>query len=164
MTKWADNDDLFFEEARVGQMYIEKVANQLRAEGLEVEVPELVLRDSIDEASNWLNTKDIICRGRVLEVKSRRIGFTTPEDFPYPTILVDTVSGWEAKSEKPFAYLCISHQTEAIIATRGHDSSKWVAERKSDYVRRIDDDFYLAPCSAWRTFKSLVVSLKSIDR
>ena len=154
---------LFFREARAGQRYIEKVAERLRAEGLLLEVPPLTLRPTIDQAAAYLDTKDILCRGRVLEVKSRRVDFTRPEDFPYPTMLVDTVSGWQAKEEKPFAYVCISQKTEVIIATRGTDASNWVVERKWDHVRGIHDEFYLAPRSAWRSFGSLVAALRELE-
>jgi hypothetical protein len=160
MRDWFQNDSLFLRERRLGNLYADQVAERLRQAGLIVAIPPQGVRESIRDAPAYLDSKDLWCAGRWIEVKSRRVRFTSPEDFPFQTIMVDTVSGWNAKTDKPFVYACISRPTGAIIYTPGDNPSSWIREKKHDQMRGFEDEFYLAPRELWGTFDELVSILR----
>lgn len=157
---WRENDELFFQEARLGQFYAERIAERLRKAGLPAVAPKPTLRRNISDADNFKNTKDVICVGKTIEIKSRRRRFTTPLDFPFPTVIVDTVSGWRSKREKPFAYVIVSRLTDAAIWLPGGSDLDWKISRHFDRIRAIEDDFYEAPKRMWRSFDELIKALR----
>ena len=85
MLRWSDNDDLFFRELEEGRKWELYVASKLLRAGLWVQVPTKSVRNSIDdvpayadEADIWVTRKD----PAKIEVKSRRVAFTDPDDIP----------------------------------------------------------------------------------
>ena len=117
--KWIENDELFKKELLSGYGWQQYVADYLKSLNFDVHVPELKIKKSIAEISKFQDEPDIEWCGKIFEVKSRKISFTCPEDFPYNTILVDTVAGWEVKKRKPDEYICISTVTKEMIALSG---------------------------------------------
>jgi hypothetical protein len=51
----------------------------------------------------------------VIEVKERNEAFTSPDDFPYPTVFVDRKGAFDKKAVRPMAVVTVSLQTGAII-------------------------------------------------
>lgn len=160
--KWSENDTLFKKELEEGQAWQNHVGNFLRLSGLDVHIPPLTVRESIKEAGKWSDSKDLIVKDQVIEVKARNERFTIPESFPYDTIFVDTVSGYEAKKVKPIAYINISKQTGSMIALPSTSSIGWLTENRFDHVRKIYDDFYLAPKMRFHVIDVLVDRLKRL--
>jgi len=158
-TPWIENDRLFFDEAKGGQRWQEYVARFLGRCGLDATSAPLMLRKDIDDAWKFRDTHDIWCEGLPIEVKSRKVRFTTPDDFPYPTIFVDTVKKWEGREWKPFAYICISTMTGRMICLPGYQSDGWNQERRRDATRDYDDWFYSAPREQWRPIERLVTAI-----
>lgn len=161
---WSQNDDLFFQKLEDGQEYAEYIASCLRNAGLPAVAAGVTRRRSIEEAKNFSNTKDVLACGKILEAKSRRRKFTSPRNYPFTTIFVDTVSGWRAKLEKPFAYVFVSQITRAILWLPGTDDSDWQIRRAYDRERGIEDDFYEAPREWCRSFEDLVGALRVAQR
>lgn len=160
--KWSENDALFKQELEEGYRWQLRVADYLKQQGLDVEVPALTFRKHISQAGQYSDLADIECRGKVIEVKSRKLRFTNPLNFPYDTILVDTVNGWESKDRKPDAYICISTITGGMIALPGISHAKWVKVPRFDHTRRIRDMFYECHRREWRTIIAFVDALKRI--
>lgn len=156
MTTWSKNDDLFFKELKHGFDWQSLPALFFRLHGLDVEMPRLRVRSSIKEAQNWLNETDLIVNGNHIEIKSRNESFTTPGSFPYSTIFIDTVSGYDAKEKKPTAYIMVSRPTGCMLCIRADNPKGWTIERKFDRVRKIWEDFYLAPRNKLQTMDALV--------
>lgn len=164
---WAQNDALFKKELEEGQLWQNHVGNFLRLSGLDVYIPPLTIRESIAEAGEWIDSKDLVVRGsaigdQIVEVKARNERFTSPESFPYDTIFVDTVSGYDAKKTKPIAYVNISKKTGSMIALPSTSSAGWLTENRFDHVRKIRDDFYLAPKKKFHVIDILVERLRKI--
>ncbi len=160
MTSWSKNDDLFLSELKSGFDWQSLPALFFKLHGLSVEMPDLRVRDSIRDAHNWLNETDLIVNGHFIEVKSRNESFITSRSFPYSTIFVDTVSGYDAKEKKPTAYIMISRPTGSMLCLRANNSNGWTTERKHDRVRKIWDDFYVAPRENLQTLDALVKFIK----
>ena len=156
MTSWGDNDKLFFSELKNGFDWQSLPALFFKLHGLNVGMPSLKIRSSIKDAHNWLNEPDLIVNGHHIEIKSRNESFTTPRSFPYSTVFIDTVSGYDAKKKKPTAYIMISRPTGNMLCIRAGSSNGWTVEHKFDHVRKIWDDFYLSPKERLQTLDVLL--------
>jgi hypothetical protein len=160
-TDWFDNDELFRREVANGHHWEREAARQLCEIGIPVEVAEQRVRKSVQERHLYVDSKDLLIvrgalRGHHIEVKSRNERFTCPETFPYNTVIVDTKSGWDAKAEKPIAYLDISTITRCMIWTPGDRCEPWSVHRRWDRVRGIWETNYEADRKLWKTIDSLL--------
>jgi len=161
MTAWSDNDSLFRQELAHGFEWQLYVARRLIDLGFEVEVPKLRFRDNIEVAQEFEDEPDLLWEGRIIEVKSRKLYFTSPEDFPYDTLLVDTVNGWSAKERKPTEYVCVSTETGQIICLGGETHHLWGQNQRYDHTRKINDVFYEAHKSLWVSFEVMVAQMRA---
>lgn len=161
MTSWSQNDELFKKELLAGHAWQELPATFFKLHGFEVQTPELKIRESITEASKWLDSTDLIVEGFKLEVKSRNEIFTSAQSFPYETALVDTVSGYDGKIEKPLAYIMISRPTGSMLCLKAESSQGWTVQKKFDHVRKIEDQFYLCDRKLLQPINVLVSFIKA---
>lgn len=163
MKKWSENDELFLAECQKGHGWERYVAMFFALQGLDSRVGEQTLRDSIKQAGEYANTVDVYCERCRIEVKSRDVVFYRPEDFPFETILVDTVAGWEAKDPPPHMVVCVSQKTGSLVALNPRTTKHaWTQERRYDNVRRIEDWFYEAPRELWQPIDKLAEALRKI--
>lgn len=160
---WSTNDALFFKELKEGHNWQYLPATFFHLSGLQVEIPELRIRSSIQEAQKWKDSADLIVQGQLIEVKSRNERFITPESFPYSTIFIDTVSGYDAKKIKPLAYVMISRITGSMLAMRSTSNKGWMIESRWDHVRKIHDDFYVGSKNNLQTLDILVSYIKKVS-
>lgn len=142
MDSWAQNDKLFFSELKSGYEWQFIPAMFFKLQGFSVEVPELTIRSNIDEADKWIESKDLIVNGYHIECKSRNEEFTNSGDYPYDTCFIDTVSGYDAKTIKPLAYIIISRKTGSMLCIQSESNHGWKVEEKFDHVRKIRERFY----------------------
>ena len=180
--QWFENDELFFEECKKGQAWQEYVGKYLESQGVKTEVAELSFRDnpnvkdySNDEAGRWamarqkmnnarkeyVNSKDIVIPNvGYIEVKSRNIKFTNPSDFPYSTVIIDTVAGYNQKKPKPILYVSVSQKTGAMIATEGNVADRWSKQKRFDRVRKISEVNYECEIGHWKPLDSYLEILQ----
>jgi hypothetical protein len=159
MTAWNQNDDLFFSELKEGYAWQQLPALFFVLQGLPVRMPALTVRESIRDAGEWLSSEDLIVNDHVLEVKSRNERFVSPGTFPFDTVFVDTVTGFESKETKPLAYIMVSRKTGAMLWLYT-DNSLWSKLSRFDRVRKIQENFYAAPRELLRPLDSLIGLLK----
>jgi hypothetical protein len=110
--------------------------------------------------------KDIVFdwTGKCLEVKSSTREFTDDVlEYPFDSLFVDTVSGYDAKVEKPLAYVLISQKTRGIVCISPKTYDKWRKVNTFDRKREIMEWFYSAPKSVLQPFDSLVDHLIKIQ-
>jgi len=146
-----------------GHTYNEIVAQRLISEGIGCTVPELELVTSnADIARLTKEEKDIILdNGLVLEVKSRNLGFSEdPELFWQKDIYVDTVSGYEAKEIKPYAYVMVSQKSGNMLVVHSSTKDKWFKKTVTDPYRKVTDSFYKIEKKYLTTWTSLITDLK----
>lgn len=149
-----------------GHSYNEMVAQRLRSEGINCEVPELELVSTSEEIRRMTeNEKDIILyNGLVLEVKSRNIGFSEdPALFWQKDIYVDTVSGYEAKKVKPYAYVMVSQKSGNMIVVHSRTKDHWFKKTVTDPYRKVTDVFYKIEKKHLTTWKSLIEDIRNLD-
>jgi hypothetical protein len=159
-TPWSKNDELFQKELNEGYAWQTRVAEFLKNCGLDPKVPELSFRKDISEVPKYSDLEDMECAGKIFEVKSRKIVFTYPGDFPYGTVLIDTVGSWNSKKRKPDAYICISTKTGAMIWLPTVDTEGWLKVQRYDKTRHLKDWFYECPRDFWKPISELVEELK----
>jgi hypothetical protein len=147
-----------------GHSFNEMVAERLRFEGIQCTVPELELVSTAAEIKRMTeNEKDIILdNGLVLEVKSRNLGFSEdPALFWQKDIYVDTVSGYEAKKVKPYAYVMVSQKSGNMLIVHSMTKDKWFKKTVTDPYRKITDCFYKIEKQHLTTWDSLIEDLKT---
>jgi hypothetical protein len=117
----------------------------LELKGYSVEAGVKAFRKSLADAKTFTQLEqDFLVNGKLVEVKSRNLFFTRPQDYPYETCLVDTVEGYNAKEEKPLGYIIVSTHTGAMLWLDS-DVAAWQIDKQADPDRGIEYAAYVAP-------------------
>lgn len=91
-----------------------------------------------------------------LEIKVRSISFTSPSDFPYPTVFVDDQSGL-SKGPEPFAWVFVSKPTGAWVWTSCLDrDERWGFQDVYDTMRGFTCSTLVAPSCCLRPADQLL--------
>lgn len=153
---WHKNDALFKRELRDGLKWQGYVAEEMEKKGWTTDVPVLEFRKSIRDMPKYKDVADVIARKGdieiLVEVKSRRIDFTCPEDYRWPTVFIDTKAGYDAKDIKPDLYVVVSRSTGAMICLPAESPKCWEVTTTFDRVRRIPVTNYVTDKHRWMTF------------
>lgn len=139
----------FLKKCQMGYGWQEFVAGYLSSIGFPSSVPKLTLRvdPSLDPFDDG---EDVLCCGKYIEIKSSYLSFTSPDDFPFPAPMVDTVSSWAYKKNKPIAYICVSRKTKSMIFLPTDKTvAHWFKKRNSDRVKGYSDTFYKCDKKYW---------------
>jgi hypothetical protein len=163
VSDWFDNDELFRRELEEGHGFAVHVAERFREKGIAAHVTPMEWRASIDDRTRFADEFDLKVGERApcrIDVKSRRLDFTGPHDYPWSTALVDTVYGWKAKDKKPAAIVLVSQATSGLAVIRVSSCGEWVVRRRFDNVRRIYDDFFEVRRELLASFDELVAWLR----
>ncbi len=163
--QWAENDELFRKFVKEGHAWQLMPYTFLKLSGFDVEMPSLTIRDDISDAHNWLQSYDIKIGDKVIEVKSRKVKFTSPDDWPHfrlPAFL-DAKKKWDAKTTKPFAYIFISKDTGCMVSTCGlaEAHKRWGEITQFDRDRKIEETWYTVERRHLVTMDKLVAALRS---
>lgn len=162
MIPWHKNDELFKKELTEGFAWQRLPALYFELHGFKTHIPEFDWRESIADSVRYKDSYDVLVEGRFkIEVKSRNYNFTSPDDFPFDSIFVENVSGYEQRDNPPFAYVNISKPTGAMLFVGGNKNSTWKIESAFDRTRKIKDEWYTAPRSKLRTMDNLIKAIKA---
>ena len=159
-TPWAENDELFRRELEEGHRWASKVGALLEAEGLQVAVTPMEWRATLADADQFASEYDLLVEGQIVDVKSRRLDFTGAHDFPYRTVIVDTVAGWDAKPVKPVAVIDISQKTGGVFVVPVSTFPEWRQEPAYDRVRQIREVNYTVARDLIRPLEDFVTWLR----
>jgi hypothetical protein len=166
MSDWFDNDELFRKELEEGHRWASLVVDRLNEQGVPALLTPLAWRKSIHDRSEFVDETDIVVQTSAgplpIESKSRNLHFTEdPTTYPYPTAFVDTVSGWDKKTTKPFAVVLTSQKTQQMLVVPSRSPSLWwLTTTAYDRTRRIQDVWYEVPCYSLLPFQTLVDALR----
>lgn len=151
-----------------GHSYNRRVAEYLRSRDIKCHAPELqIAKNSAERRHLTLTEKDIVLEGltHILEVKSSSREFTDdPTQFPYADTIVDTVSSFEDKLQKPCAYILVSKVTGAMVAIGVSSQPRWTKRTFFDNKQQLTDDFYLVKKQDIRHMDDLVEYLLNLQR
>ena len=148
-----------------GGKWAKRVAKRLNDNGVNCEATEVKIARNNEERDQMTKfEKDIIFdwSDKCLEVKSSTRDFTDDiSTYPFSSLFVDTVSGFDAKAEKPVAYVLISQISGGIVCISPKPYDKWVKVNTFDRKREIMEWFYSAPKDVLIPFSTLVDFLKN---
>lgn len=138
-----------------------KLAEKLVEAGIVVMKPEYP--EGMPTSYYTKNQVDLIANDKVLEVKGRNLEFDNVATYPYPTIFVEGVTGFDSKVFVPDYYVNVSNFTGAVIyldvaATR----DTWTVEPVWDRQRNYNYDMYLSRTDQWGDFAELVEKLGGV--
>jgi hypothetical protein len=153
---WISDSSHFKRELTEGFQYQEGLLIQLWCEGLDIDYNNLEFRKNFADRKRFQNEKDAVVNGHRLEIKSRRLSFNSVTDYPFDTIIVDTVKKWNLREPKPIALALISRPTKSVIAIPASTESEWHMIDRVDKVRGFDEQFYVAPKECAISYKGLV--------
>lgn len=157
---WLKNDALFKAELAKGRKWEAAVGKRFRELGCDVaaEYHEFNLTgEEAAKSDEVANTVDLWVNGHIVEVKSRNNNFTCAADFPYPTIAIDTKSGFDRKRRKPVVYVCVSQKTGCMTALDVKETHQhWEEFKGFDRVRRIPWVSYVCHKKYWETLEDVV--------
>ena len=152
---YRDDFNKFANQVRIGKRFMLIGAAKLVAAGVtDIRFPDSDLPDLRDPGDRAVigtysaRELDTVINGLICEWKSRgpNCCFTSPADFPHPTVFIDTVNSIELKETRPHFYIFISQVTEKLVAIDVEETLEWWrVERRGDSVRRYTDNFYTCP-------------------
>jgi hypothetical protein len=121
------------------QQWVAEVARWMERKGYDVQVKPQRVRPSFESRHDFADEGDIEVRQRV-EVKAREVDFTGPDDYPYPTVIVDEQYKVDRRPMRLlFGYVILNRsRTHACLIparTRRHWSVVTLNDRK-DRERR----------------------------
>lgn len=151
----------FLQQLTIGDKWATHVAAQIMEAGkYAYATPTQVAQTPEQIAEFTAKEKDIMLdRGRTLEVKSRSLTFTGVEDYPYPTVFVDTAEGWHAKEGKAVAVAVVSQVTGAVVVVPVSTEPMWGVGKVFDSKRGFDIDVLECPKGCLRTFEEFLAWL-----
>ena len=102
-----------------------------------------------DPRKDFCPTPDAVAAVQ-LEIKVRSIKFTSPDDFPYPTVFIDDHSGL-SKGPEPFAWVFVSKPTGAWVWASCLDrDDRWQFQDVFDSMRGFTCKTLVAPSCCLR--------------
>ena len=147
----------------LGHNYARFVAECLIDAGVSAELPALEFAENeADRERFTLHEKDVITPAGVLEVKSSsRVFGAKPFEYPYPSLIVDTLHGYVKKARKPVAYCIVSQTTNAIVVVPVSTQQFWRVEDIYDKQRLLTAEMLICDKQYLRSFSELVTWLKN---
>lgn len=175
---WLDNHELFYQELQTGLRFQSVLIEKLKTQGIPIFFESIGLEldpnnTSEEQFKQWTASRKDVAASRKkygakdkdliigknkihCECKSRDFNFTCVDDFPYPDIFIDTVSGYEKKEIKPVYTFCISQKSQAVIYTESlpENCKNWQKKFIYDRKRGIKEQNYSAPKNLWKDFSN----------
>lgn len=143
-----------------GGRWAEYVAETLRTKGVKCSAPPIkIASNSLEIEQMTKFEKDIVFdwTDECLEVKSSSTIFPANVlDYPFKSLIVDTVSGFDAKVKKPLAYVFVSQATGEMVCVSCKSMWHWGQTTLHDKQRDIDELFYIADKGLLIPFDELV--------
>jgi len=156
---WIANDELFRRELALGYELQCYVGQKLEDEGLEVYVPPLRVRPDVNDRAEYADKGDIFVGHDptfILQVKSRKLWFTGPKDFPFEDVIFYAKHAFDILDPKPVATVIISQQTQGIAVVSTRSKLHWKVLRSKDYTRQYRQNVYTIHRDRLLSFQKLV--------
>ena len=148
-TKNADDHDArFLQQLIEGFKWQTYVANAIGSYGMATKVHPLRVRPDRKKAKGYGDAYDVLVGAhkkvdcdecgneglitvwRSIEVKARTRAFTTPEDFPFPTVMVEPLSRYEKRTELPDWYCIVSQLNQNMMFIDTKTAPEWEPLKK----------------------------------
>ena len=152
----------------LGGKYAEMVAQRLQSDGIDCYAPPIKFARNNEERDYMTKYETDIVLTKLqdcLEVKSSSRFFTDDlKSYPYETLFVDTVSGFDAKVFKPLAYVFVSQKGNGVLCLSPKTKQSWKVVEAYDSVRNITDNFYSVSREMLQPYSLLVDSIRKLQK
>lgn len=126
-----------------------------RVSGAAVAHGRKIVLPNHDPRKDFCPTPDAVALVQ-LEIKVRTLRFTSPDDFPYPTVFVDDAYGLR-KGPEPFAWVFISKPTGEWVWVSSLDrNDEWEFQAIYDSMRGFNVTTLVAPSRCLRQADQLL--------
>lgn len=126
------SDNEFIESLKGSEEYVNMVAEWLRTHGCKVEVPSVQVRPSFEERHKYIDTGDIKITLRI-EVKHRSFDFTSKQDYPYDTVMIDeTFKIDRINRGELWGYVIVNQSATHLCFVMAHTRKNWKIISKHD--------------------------------
>ena len=139
-----DTDPTFEQDLQDSNDHVWRVAQWLQGRGMPSAVNPVWVRPSVDQRVEFADGGDITMLQRV-EVKHRFIDFTSAEDFPYKTIIVDVSHTWDNARPKAYMYVLTNKEITHCCIVKSSTRKYWEKLRKFDSRVNREREFYECP-------------------
>ena len=144
-TTYEQNDPTFVADLLESNEHVWRVARWLSDLGYNVTVKPLSIRPDVSQMGQYSDNGDLEITQRI-EVKRRPgIDFSSPDDFPYPTVIVDVAHAWDKARPKPYGYVILNASATACLVVKGDTAHLWQKLRKWDRAKQRERTFYECP-------------------
>ena len=135
----------FLKDFRSSIRSVEKFAAILKNRGVQVWLPPTQVTPDFESRMEYADGGDLMLQLRA-EHKVRSLNFTSREDFPFPTILIDEKYKIDSKADSPlFAYFIQSEDGQCVACVYGHTKHRWQVEESYDKRQGRSCQFYSIP-------------------
>ena len=139
------NDPTFVSDLKESKKAVSRAAEWLNTLGYPVVVRPTFVRPSAEKMSEYSDDGDLEIIQRI-EVKRRlNIPFTSKEDFPYKTIIVDVCHTYDNARPKPYAYIIFNGEMDCCFVIDCKTHGEWIRSEKWDKAKGRSRNFYECP-------------------
>lgn len=156
------SDRIYRERFFSGVKYVKLIADELKKEGFEIKTPDQRPRKIRKNYSDHGDIQ-ILKDGEkkfILEVKSRKLNFTSKYDYPHSNVIVENVGQFNSKKHKVAAYVIISQFTEGKFVIPMSSKKHWIIDKVYDSEKQVIIDKYFVHKIHCIEFQELIEKLK----
>ena len=120
---YEDSDPSFIADLRKSKESVAVAAKWLSEKGYPVIVRPTFERPSVEQMDEYADDGDIEIVQRIEVKRRQQLTFTSREDFPYETVIVDACHCYDRARPKPYAYIIFNREMTAAFVMQ---EIKWV--------------------------------------
>ena len=144
-TKYEQDDPGFIQDLRDSKEAVAVAAKWLCNKGYPVVMRPVFERPTASDMREYADEGDLEIIQRI-EVKRRQnLEFTSKQDFPYPTVIVDVCHAYDRAHPKPYAYIIFNKSMDRALIIEGRTHGAWAKTRKQDRFKNREREFYECP-------------------
>lgn len=139
------SDAAFLNRLRDSKQYATLAAHILSGMGYPVTIRPVFERPDVRQRADYADHGDLEII-QVVEVKHRQeLHFTSREDYPFKTIIVDMASSYDAKRPKPVMYMIFNSEATHYALVMCRTFKQWRKRSKLNSLNNVTSDYYECP-------------------
>ena len=137
------DSDRFLNDLRSSRVAVNEFVARVRSKGFFAWLPPERTRPDPADRKSYADSGDLMLQGRVEHKVRTNLRFTSRDDYPYQTVIVDEVYKEQAKASDPVLLYVIenSDRTHAAVVY-GWTRPRWQVESRPDPIQGRVCDFY----------------------
>jgi hypothetical protein len=138
-------DPNFINDLRESRTAVSIAAEWLNRKGYPVVIKPTFERPKSSDMAEFADDGDLEIMQRI-EVKRRKsLTFSSKEDFPYDSLIVDVCHSYDKAKIKPYAYIILNEKMDCAFIAYSKHQKHWKKTVKADRFKGRDREFYECP-------------------